>query len=91
MRSSQESRPLEVQNEWPLSLTAAPIPEEANMHSLQKSPSTTLVNEAKDETQNYLTGIKLYLIVAGLCISVLLVALVRLVAQDLSVQLLSAC
>lgn len=90
MDSSSEITRLEPQTHSPMPLTTFLDSQEKDKGSSTIPLEVQPENEDEDETANHLTGIKLYLVVAGLCISVLLVALVRPIARSISVHPLNA-
>ena len=81
MESPSENRLLEPSNLFSISLTTSTVPQEAKIDSSAIPFEVSPENDHEDVIEHHLTGIKLYLVIAGLCISVLLVALVRLVAK----------
>ena len=89
MHLSQENKPLENNRGASISLTALPVWTEADTHSIQRLSSTPQDNEDQDDTEHHLTGINLYLVVAGLSMSVLLVALVGRIPYRVPTRLLN--
>lgn len=77
MDSSSVIERLDSRNHSSIPLTPVVGSQEKDIGSSTTRLGIQPGNEDEDETANHLTGLKLYLVVAGLCISVLLVALVR--------------
>ncbi len=92
MDSSSEIGRLESRNHSSIPLTPVVDSQEKGRGSSTTRLEFKPENEDEDETANHLTGLKLYLVIAGLCISVLLVALVRRPTMTISVHPLNtAC
>lgn len=79
-----KEKSLEKHEDSAISLTALPAVE------IHRPASEIALQSGEDETEHHLTGTKLYLVVSGLCISVLLVALVCPFSPTFTVCLLRA-